>query len=75
MARQLYAIGQYHMIAQNTIVGHMRIGHQQAMTAHHRFPFILCATVYRYTFTNGSKITDLYRCIFTNKFQVLGNGA
>src|SRR5512133_3827852 len=39
MACQLYAVGQDYMIANNTIVGHVGISHQQAVRSDNRFPF------------------------------------
>src|SRR3982750_4878161 len=41
MSCELHTIGQDHMVAHDTVVCHVRIGHEEAMAADHRFPFIL----------------------------------
>src|SRR6185312_17084334 len=72
---ELNRIGNNHMVSYNTIVGNMRISHQQTITAYYGFPFIFRSPVDGHTFSDGGVVAYFNYGVFTVKFKVLRNGA
>ena len=75
MPCKLYSVGQYYIVANNTIVSKMRISHQQTIIANNSFVFVFGAAVDGNTFADGCVIANFYCSFFSFKFQVLRNCA
>ena len=71
MPCKLYSVGQYYIVANNTIVSKMRISHQQTIIANNSFVFVFGAAVDGNTFADGCVIANFYCSFFSFKFQVL----
>ena len=65
------------MIAHNTVVRHMDIGHKQCVAANlrHALAAGLGATVDRHTLADGDIVADLHVCDLTLIFKILRDGA
>jgi hypothetical protein len=73
LAGYLSGIAYNNIVFKQTIVSHMAIGHNQAIITDDGTPFGGCASVYRYTFSDGCMVTNLGCGNFAHKLQVLGN--
>src|SRR3954465_11497766 len=75
MTGKLNTIGKDHMITNNAIVRNVRVSHQQTIAANLSLPLVFCTPVDSYTFPDGGIISYFNGCIFSYKFQILGNSA
>lgn len=73
-AGYLCRIGDNDVVADDTVVGDVRIGHDQAVAAYDGFTFGSGAAVHGDAFAQRGVVAYLRRGVFSLKFHVLGNG-
>lgn len=71
LAGYLRSVGDDYIIAYDTVVGDMRIGHDEAVGANHGLALCCCAAVYGDTFTYGGIVADDGCSLLSAEFQIL----
>ena len=72
-SRNLRGVTDDDVVFQHTVVGDVRIGHDEAVTPDDRLPFGGRPPVDRDAFTQGRVVPDDDDCFFSFEFQVLRN--
>src|SRR3989344_4166012 len=71
MTRKSGIVGNDHMIADQTIMCHMYVCHEQTIVSNYRFHSISRSSMNCYIFADDRIVADFCRCIFSFVFQIL----